>query len=123
MALAILSSLLHGPLVLLVTATLLVAALSVEGSPVLIADGLLLTFSWGSTAVCLATGAERTGFRMTLRDALGALAYWPMQSLAAVYALHQLITQPYRWDKTPHRPAGEDAALDEALGGRIARAA
>ena len=124
LGLAIVSSLLHGPLLLLTAATLLVSALSVEGSPVLIADALLLAFSWASTMVCLATGAERAGLRMGWRDALTAAPYWGMQSLAALYAAHQLATQPFHWDKTPHRPDVEAApALDERRGRRLASAA
>ena len=126
LGLAILSGLLHGPLMLLAVAALLLALIDMQAPVLLIADGGLLVFAWLSALAVIATGARRAGFRMRWADAFAVLPYWSMQSLAAGFALHQLARDPFRWDKTPHRPRGsepEPARLDAAPAPRIAKAA
>jgi glycosyltransferase XagB len=39
-----------------------------------------------------------------IRSTLTMPVYWLLISLAAYRALFQLIREPYRWEKTPHRP-------------------
>ena len=126
LGMAILSGLLHGPLMLLAVAALLLAAIDGHAPLMLIADGGLLLFAWLSALLVIATGARRAGFRMAWGDAFAVLPYWSMQSLAAAFALHQLAVDPFRWDKTPHRPRGaalQSTALDAAPAPRIAKAA
>lgn len=104
LGLSILSSIAHGPLILLVAASGLIALLNLAAPPVLALDATLLIYGWGSAVLVMAAGARRAGFRMTLADAFNVGGYWPTQSLAAGFALHQLVATPFRWDKTPHRP-------------------
>ena len=127
LGMAILSGLLHGPLLSLAIAALLLAAIEHHASVVLIADVGLLAFAWMSAVAVLAVGARRAGLRMRWRDALGVIPYWWMQSLAAGFALHQLVRDPFRWDKTPHRPRATPplavAVLDAPPADGIAKAA
>lgn len=49
-------------------------------------------------------GARRAGVRYGPREMAAAPAYWCLLSLAFVHATYRLITEPHRWDKTPHAP-------------------
>lgn len=52
--------------------------------------------------------AKRQG-RKDIRycDVFSLPLYWALQSLAAYFALYQLLTKPFHWDKTEHKPALE----------------
>ncbi|WP_292082835.1 MULTISPECIES: glycosyltransferase family 2 protein [unclassified Brevundimonas] len=50
------------------------------------------------------TGARRAGVRYGLREMAASPAYWCLLSLAFVHAAFRLVTEPHRWDKTPHSP-------------------
>ena len=116
LGLSILTGVLHGPLVLLAVASGLVALTDLESSALFWADAVLAAFAWVSAAALMAEGADRAGFSRRPRDLIGAVAYWPLQSLAAVYAVHQLFVSPFRWDKTPHVPrVANDAPTPPAL--------
>ena len=104
LGLSILSAILHGPLALIAVASSLVALTDLDASAVFYADLVMTAFAWVSAAALLAEGADRAGFPRRRRDLFAALAYWPLQSLAATFAVHQLIVSPFRWDKTPHTP-------------------
>lgn len=58
-----------------------------------------------------AIGMRRAALPYRVRDALLAPAYWALQSLALAHALIQMITAPFHWDKTPHKPEPEDTAV------------
>ena len=110
---SILSAVWHGPLVLGVLAAVLVAVAHLPGhmpmpelSP---ADLALCAVGWLSALACMALGARRAGARLRLVDAVLAPAYWPLQSLAAGFALYQLVARPFQWDKTRHRTAATNA--------------
>lgn len=61
-------------------------------------------------------GARRAGMRFGAREMAAAPAYWCLLSLAFVHALYRLITEPHRWDKTPHAPdPTADEGVDDAL--------
>ncbi|MBE7217386.1 MAG: glycosyltransferase [Caulobacteraceae bacterium] len=115
---AVLSAVMHGPLAMTVAAAVLVAAAHFPGPlhapQVEIGDALLCVAGWLTGVGLMAEGARRAGSRMRLIDAALAPAYWPLQSLAAGYALHQLITKPFHWDKTRHRRAASNARLAAA---------
>ncbi|CAN5246072.1 glycosyltransferase [soil metagenome] len=104
LGLSIVTGVLHGPLVLVAVAAGLVALTDLNASAVFWADLVLVGFSWVSAAALMAEGADRAGFARRPRDLIAAVAYWPIQSLAAAFAVHQLFVSPFRWDKTPHRP-------------------
>jgi glycosyltransferase XagB len=106
LGMAIASSVMHAPSIVLVTAALLLpfmagtdAILSMIGLSVL---GVGVTCAWLLTAF----GARRAGLRYGPREMLEAPAYWALLSLAAVMAIHRLVKDPFVWDKTPHRPDG-----------------
>lgn len=67
-------------------------------------DLSLLLLGWASSTMAGLVGLRRAGSPIRLRDLVGTLAYWPMQSLAAARASVQFVRDPYRWDKTPHAP-------------------
>ncbi len=106
---AILSALLHGPLMMVMAACALVSLSGLPGPirppPVSGADLLLLLAGVAAALSLMSEGARRAGGRMTLGDALRAPLYWPLQSLAAAFAMHQLVVRPFHWDKTRHRSA------------------
>ncbi|MFN4287654.1 MAG: glycosyltransferase [Brevundimonas sp.] len=86
-------------------------------------------FSIGAlVSICgCAIGMRRAALPYRVRDALLAPAYWAMQSLALAHALIQMITAPFHWDKTPHRPEPEEpaesAAASSVVSPRRAKAA
>jgi len=98
------SAFLHGPLAVWIAAKTLLWAAG-GGEPTKAAyDLLLLTAGWLTAGVMMAEGARRADVRLTFMDLVLALAYWPVQSLAALHALIQLFTAPHHWDKTEHVP-------------------
>lgn len=58
-----------------------------------------------SGMITIALAARRAGLKLQWSDVLCAPAYWCLQSVAAVFALWQLATRPFHWDKTDHAPA------------------
>ena len=107
LGLSLLSSLFHGALATGVAACVLVGVSSAR-LPVIAPANLALLFGgWGSAVLCMQLGARRAGLHMRIRDALAAPLYWPLQSLAAVFAVWQLVRQPFYWDKTPHEPQAD----------------
>jgi cellulose synthase/poly-beta-1,6-N-acetylglucosamine synthase-like glycosyltransferase len=62
----------------------------------------VLSSGYITAALASAAGMRRAGFRARIGDLLTMPLYWPMQTLAALRALWQLINDPYYWDKTEH---------------------
>jgi cellulose synthase/poly-beta-1,6-N-acetylglucosamine synthase-like glycosyltransferase len=120
---AIVGAVLHAPLVAMlffeVGSNLLAGVIPLSTW----ADVAVLLLGWAMAVMANAIGAARAGLKMTTRDALASLAYWPLQSLAFLSALRQLATDPYRWDKTPHEPVAPRALLDERTPWRVSREA
>ncbi|MBP7704325.1 MAG: glycosyltransferase [Caulobacter sp.] len=100
---AIAAAFLHGPLLALTLAGGLLGVLSGEAwlRP---ADMGLLLAGWSCAATAAVVGMRRAGLHVRPRDLLLTPLYWPLQSLAAVHALIQLLARPHHWDKTRHRP-------------------
>lgn len=98
---SILSALLHAPLLAWTLVGLIVAAAG-GGDWLSPADIGLLAFGWASATLAAAVGLRRAGQARRVSDLLLAPLYWPLQSLAAAHALHQLVRCPHRWEKTPH---------------------
>ena len=116
---AILSAVMHGPLALGVAASVIVAGAYLPGRAHLPdigpADLALCLAGWWTALAAMAVGARRAGGRLHTIDALFALAYWPMQSLAAAFAVQQLIRRPFHWDKTSHPAAASNAGATPAV--------
>ena len=108
LGLSLVSSVLHGALALGVAACVLVAAAGMGPPQFGAADVALLVGGWGAAVAAMAEGERARGGRIGLGDALSTVLYWPLQSLAALFAAWQLVVKPFHWDKTPHEP--EDAA-------------
>ena len=68
-------------------------------------DLVLFLFGTLSGMITITIAARRVGLSIKPADLLGAPAYWSLQSVAACFALWQLITNPFHWDKTEHMPA------------------
>ncbi len=110
------SAFLHGPLAVWITTKTLLWAEGAGEPTKALYDLLLLSAGWLTAGVMMAEGARRTGLRLNLADLVLALAYWPIQSLAALHAFVQLLSDPHHWDKTEHRPP---AACLPAAGTRM----
>lgn len=104
LGLNIVSSVLHGPLILGVAACFLIALIDLARPGLSAFDATLLVGGWVLVTGATTVASRRAGLRMSVDDAVGALAYWPLQSLAAMFALWQLVACPYQWEKTPHEP-------------------
>ena len=93
---AVFSALAHGPLAI----WLLVCALA-PGLGVPDAALCLLATGFGLHIVGSVFSWERISFAYVF-GALTAPFYWPLQTIAAIKAIHELIKRPYFWDKTEH---------------------
>ena len=116
---AILGAALHAPLVVMLFLELGGSLFAGSISAAAWADLGVLMLGWGMAVMANALGAARAGLRMTTRDALASLAYWPLQTVAFLNAVRQLATDPYRWDKTRHQPIAPRALLDERAPWRV----
>ncbi|MBO9707601.1 MAG: glycosyltransferase [Caulobacter sp.] len=103
LALSVAASHLHGPmfvwLVLNVVGAILGLCPSVE-----LMDQVLVVLGWSCSAIAGAVAQQRAGQPPRMLPLIGAIAYWPLQSLAAAKALGQFVRAPSHWDKTPHTP-------------------
>lgn len=116
---AIVGAALHAPLVVML---LTEVVLNVRDRVLpfgTVADVAVLMLGWSMAVVANGVGASRAGLRVGLGDALASLAYWPLQTLAFLNAVRQLAVDPFRWDKTPHRPSAPSPVLDEGSPRRV----
>jgi len=101
------SAAVHAPSVAWVAASVLVAAVAgLTPSTPIPALGVLMLGA-GMAWVSAFIGARRAGIPYSLIDVLQAPAYWSLLSLAFVHATWRLMTEPFAWDKTRHRPDPE----------------
>lgn len=96
---ALLSALAHFPLVVLCVVCM--ASGEFEG-PMRFAVPAGLSLGYGSAALCAATGMRRAQLTVRFIDLATMPFYWPLQTVAVMRALWQLVTAPYYWDKTEH---------------------
>jgi cellulose synthase/poly-beta-1,6-N-acetylglucosamine synthase-like glycosyltransferase len=110
LVLSVLSSHLHGPLFLWVAITVAPALL---GQPVLLhgPDLVLAVFGWSCVSIAGVRAQQRAGAAPRMLPLIGAVFYWPLQSLAAAQALVQFVVAPFHWDKTPHEPRAMSPTL------------
>lgn len=103
---AIASAALHGCFVIaLAVLTVKLAAGVYPTLKILYATSVGLV-AYSAAIANLWLGLTRIGQRFTWRYAVEAPVYWVLQSLAAFYAMHQIIHRPHHWDKTAHEPEG-----------------
>ncbi len=108
--LSVAAAVLYAPFSLMVIMSLLLTGLQRIGDaahPLHILspyDLALFLFGTLSGMITITLAARRAGLRLKLADVLGAPVYWCLQSLAAGFALWQLATRPFHWDKTEHAP-------------------
>ncbi|MEM7494040.1 MAG: glycosyltransferase family 2 protein [Pseudomonadota bacterium] len=107
---AILAPVAHGPLFIVLLASVLVDQLSPGAAGwALLITGWLVTLS-GDLA------APGVPLRGRLLGALTRIFYWPLHSIAAAMALYEMVTRPHYWAKTPHTPSMDtDAACSTGL--------
>ncbi|MEO0982400.1 MAG: glycosyltransferase family 2 protein [Pseudomonadota bacterium] len=92
----VLSAVLHGPLMIWLAASILVA----DFQPTAAGLGLLALGYGCALAAGLAAPGRKTPSRLA---ALATLPlYWPLLSLAAARAVFELVRRPHAWAKTPH---------------------
>jgi cellulose synthase/poly-beta-1,6-N-acetylglucosamine synthase-like glycosyltransferase len=114
LALPVMSSHLHGPMF---------AWLVLQGAGAMLdlcpavptMDWMLMFFGWTCVAIAGAQAQRRAGHRQRSLPLLGAIFYWPLQSLAAAEALRQFVVAPFHWDKTPHTPRAAHPSLSRLL--------
>jgi cellulose synthase/poly-beta-1,6-N-acetylglucosamine synthase-like glycosyltransferase len=110
LVLSVLSSHLHGPLFLWAAITVAPALL---GRPVVLhgPDVVLAVFGWCCVSIAGVRAQQRAGAAPRMLPLIGAVFYWPLQSLAAAQALVQFVVAPFHWDKTPHEPRRASSPL------------
>jgi cellulose synthase/poly-beta-1,6-N-acetylglucosamine synthase-like glycosyltransferase len=114
LALPLASSHLHGPLFIWLLLQSAGSRLDLWAA-VPAMDWMLVFFGWTCIAIAGAEAQRRAGHRQRPLPLLGAIFYWPLQSLAAAKALGQFIVAPFHWDKTPHTPRAANPLLPRLL--------
>ncbi len=115
------TALLHGPLAMGVAACALVALVSWSPPTVAAFDVALLVAGWTTAAAATILGARRAGFPVRASDVLLAPFYWPLQSLAGVFAIVELAVRPHHWNKTPHEAQDDEDVAAGALASALPR--
>jgi cellulose synthase/poly-beta-1,6-N-acetylglucosamine synthase-like glycosyltransferase len=114
LALPVISSHLHGPLFVWLLVQWIGSSFdlcpAVPGM-----DWMLVFFGWTCVAIAGAQAQRRAGHRQRPLPLLGAIGYWPLQSLAAAKALWQFAFAPFHWDKTPHTPRAATSSVSRLL--------
>lgn len=87
------------------TSVLVATAASVAPATPSFALGVLTLGTLSAWLTCQ-VGSRRAGLSYDLADMLMAPVYWSLLTLAFWHALWRLITQPFVWNKTAHRPEG-----------------
>ncbi|MAP96222.1 MAG: glycosyl transferase [Ponticaulis sp.] len=98
---SVVSSLLHGPGLIVLLLTALIPGLAVPA----LALGLCGAGLSVHILSCVLTGRVRS-FSSALAM-ISAPLYWPLQSFAAAKAIFELFRDPYYWDKTEHGVSAE----------------
>lgn len=100
------SAAVHAPSIAWVASSVLVAA--AMGLPPAIPRTALIVLCAGVICAWLTAGigARRAGLTYGPAAMLQALAYWSLLSIAFAHAAWRLVTDPFAWDKTRHRPDG-----------------
>lgn len=114
LALPVVSSHLHGPLFAWLVLQGLGSTLGLCPEVALM-DWMLVLFGWTCVAIAGTQAQLRAGYRQRVLPLLGAILYWPLQSLAAAEALRQFVVAPFHWDKTPHTPRAANPLLPRLL--------
>lgn len=114
LGLPVISSHLHGPMFAWVMLQTIGAGFDLcPAVPAM--DWMLMIFGWTCIAIAGAQAQRRAGHRQRPLPLLGAIFYWPLQSLAAAEALRQFVVAPFHWDKTPHTPRSANPLLPRLL--------
>lgn len=114
LGLPVISSHLHGPLFVWLIVQGLGSTLGLCAEVPLM-DWMLMFFSWTCIAIAGTEAQRRAGHRQRVLPLLGAIFYWPLQTVAAAEALRQFVVSPFRWDKTPHTPRSANPLLRRLL--------
>lgn len=67
----------------------------------------MLALGYGSALVMTALGLVRLGGRGLLSSQVLLPLYWLLIGLATIRAAHELLTRPFYWFKSPHRPLSD----------------
>ena len=100
----------YAPFTALVVMSLTMKVVQALGNPARVLPAMpwrdLTLFAVGSLSagMTLLAGARRARLRFGAADLAAAPFYWCLQSVAAGFALYQLIANPFYWDKTEHAP-------------------
>lgn len=125
---ALISAAFHGPVLAWIAVALIVATVSGIEPFVPLAGMVVLCAGAAAAWLTCALGAIRAGVPYRIRDMLEAPIYWALTSLAFGHAVVRLATEPYAWDKTPHRAdvveaMDQPSPVDLALAGAGRQAA
>jgi len=97
------SAAIHGPSLAWFAASVSVAAMA--GLPPqmpLLAPVVCIIGALSAWTAC-SVGARRAGIDYRPTDMLAAPAYWSLLSLAFLHAAWRVVSEPFLWNKTPHR--------------------
>jgi len=105
---AVASALLHLPL-----AAFALGRVVSAGSPGLaeLAIFAFLIAGYGAAMACASLGMRRAGLPFRLFDLITMPLYWPLQTIAALRAVWELIVRPFYWDKTEHGQTDAKACI------------
>ncbi len=106
MGLAALSALVHAPFLLVAGG--LAATGNLSGEALWLTLGFTMA-GYGANALCAVTGMRRAGLSWRWSTLASMPFYWPLQTLAMIRAIWQLLTNPFFWDKTEHGLSREPA--------------
>jgi len=101
---AVVSAFSHG-LLLLATMVCLVCW-PLGGQPPALPDAILAAcgtlLAWGLLACGHIAAKDRTSWHIDPVLIISSLAYWPLQTWAALLAIKDLLVRPFHWEKTAH---------------------
>lgn len=106
MGLAALSALVHAPFLLVAGG--LTATGNLSGEALWLTLGFTAA-GYGVNALCAIVGMRRAGLPWRWSSLATMPLYWPLQTLAMIRAIWQLLTNPFFWDKTEHGLSREPA--------------
>jgi Glycosyltransferase like family 2 len=95
----VITALLHGPVALY---CLWQFAASLWGEALHIGALTLFASGYLAAGLCAIVGARRARIELRIIDLMRMPLYWPMQTIAVLFALRELRLRPYFWAKTEH---------------------
>ena len=104
LGLSLISALAYGPALVIVISDILLSGMYSKLPVWRLTDLLLLIVRTIIGIVALNEGIKRQGGHMSFWELCLIPLYWSLGVLAGIFAIYQLLTKPFHWDKTAHTP-------------------